>query len=981
MRDVEELFNYFKSRIDFGIFVIDSNNTQADASKQVIINVANAIKPKKINNYLIVLNKIDRAPDQNKAINNAKSILINNVLQKLNLSNNVFIPLDSRQLQHQTKMKESFEHFLLFLFNEYIAKAVTPFKDGQNEANEYKTDVYSFNEFLKEFLSNGKDDDEFNEYLDSLEEKFDDKYDFNELKVGQIIEKMKKEEETHVNYDIDLEEDDHIKLFKGIYIYFKEQKNFPFSVNVNKIFEYFEDMTKKLKNYENYNPAPVVEEENQIIPHNFRKQFEKFVKIFQNCDESLKKKLEAIDSLNESIEQLYNYILNQQIIYIGIFGNSSTGKSMIYNDIFGYNILTVHTDETTRRGIIIEYDETIGMYFAKTEEKQLEGKKFYTFQRGDLITRNEDQIKEYLSFLNKEFAKHTDNTDNEYFIVTLPIKFFDEIGLDKEIRKRIKFIDTPGYNTTGSKEFDYTPLMESISCCLINFKKESLNSVDNKTNIYEDLRDKAKRIKSDKNFQITKYCLFIVNIFKDDEPPETKIIDWKRGIKKLIELNVDDNNLNLDLTYFRADQYNFFLNENRKYFDYYYLLKEMLGIFKKEKKKSFIKFFTEKIKANIKNLFNKKDKEIKELVSNEMKKEIYEEMDLLFKSSQNVTGFFPEKEKKYEEYLKDICIYLTYAQKNIKNIKFYKSSYVDIFFHDLYNKILDSKKVVDEDFREHLKSTVELLNIFFETDINNHNQEKKEKFMKESQKLYKEFENTLDKYKFEKLFNEFINDLKKFFENKKNSAKYLLQNNNNKIDKAISEIQDELESLLAAFQEKIKNEYNNFVKEVEEKLRNLIGFLNLSENQNAKMNFSPNIQTNVNVGGIIGNTIAFSAILGLGALTGVFPILSILTVPATIIASIFMGESLAKIIFKDERLKTAIDETKTKVIEKIEKLKSNFLKRLEEKKANLKCKATKLISFKAFQLSAKTVEEKEFYLKLKEEYDSLYKNIKIQFNI
>ena len=50
-------------------------------------------------------------------------------------------------------------------------------------------------------------------------------------------------------------------------------------------------------------------------------------------------------------------------------------------------------------------------------------------------------VREMLEELNTEYAKDTDNGDFNYFIITLPIKFFNEINLDNEIRRSVKFID------------------------------------------------------------------------------------------------------------------------------------------------------------------------------------------------------------------------------------------------------------------------------------------------------------------------------------------------------------------------------------------------------------------------------------------------------------------------------------------------------------------------------------------------------------
>ncbi len=147
MKYIEGLFKYFRSRIDFGVFVINAESAYANASKEVILNVANIIKPKKIRNYLIILNKIDRQSEPKITIKKVKSIITNNLLDELNLSDNKFIPLDSRQLKHQTLMKENFENFLFFLFNQYVNKSVIPFKDNREGTEEEKNIILNYIHF------------------------------------------------------------------------------------------------------------------------------------------------------------------------------------------------------------------------------------------------------------------------------------------------------------------------------------------------------------------------------------------------------------------------------------------------------------------------------------------------------------------------------------------------------------------------------------------------------------------------------------------------------------------------------------------------------------------------------------------------------------------------------------------------------------------------------------------------------------------
>ena len=672
---IKELFKYFKNIIDFGIFVINSERGYVNSSKEVIVNVVNEIKREKnITNYLIILNKIDKQAHPEKAINAVKSDITNNLLGKVNLFDNVFIPLDARQIKHQRLLSENFENLLFFLINQYVVKSIIPFIDNEERSEEekkFKTEKYSFYDFLIDFISKGKDKDDIEEYIDEMEEKFDESYDFKDIEAEKIFENIKKEQQKenyYITYKIDLEDDESIKLFKCLYMRFKSKENLPFSKEVNEVYNYFEN--KCLNNEDNI-AAPITIPKIKPLTkeQQFLKQFEGFKKKFNVKSKELKEQFNIITSLNKTLEQLYYYLLSQQIVYIGIFGSSSTGKSLIYNNLFGNNILTVNSDETTRRGIIVEDDENIALYTVETMKNNLNGMEYIYFKKGQMIADNEKDVKEYLSYLNKQFAKDTDNKKLEYFLVTLPIKFFDEIKLDKEIRKKIKFIDIPGYNTKASIKFDYSSLIESISCFLINFNSESIASTDNKTSIYDQLRNKSKRIKCISDNDFLKNCLFIVNIFKNDDPPETKINAWMKNIKNLVLNRDDEENINFDLTYFRAGLYKTYLEKSKYYIDYQYLFDEILHKYKK--KKTFFQFFAEEFKINFKEFFKLDSKKIKEIIANENDKDIYTEIDKLFNDNSEKIGLLPKDDKNYQKYLSEICSYLSYAKKNIKNISYY----------------------------------------------------------------------------------------------------------------------------------------------------------------------------------------------------------------------------------------------------------------------------------------------------------------------
>ena len=958
---IEELFKYFKGRIDFGVFVLNSQNAYFNSTKNVIFNVANYIKPKKIKNYLIILNKIDRQSKPEITIKKLKSLITNNLLDELNLSNNIFLPLDSRQLLHQTLIKESFEHYLLFLFNEYIDKSVIPFKDKDKqskEENKYYTENYSFLEFLDDRLKDLEDICQIEE-KDILEEIFNENYDFEMLKIEEILEKIKHQETYKIKIDIDIDEEDSIKTLKALYVCFKERKYFPQSKNVNDVFNFFNDV---LNNLNKKSVNEILPTSNQIITQDFKIQFENFIKKFKRFYGE-NKNFKIIEELSKSIEQLYNYIENQKIIYIGIFGNSSTGKSVIYNNLFKRDILPVNESECTKRGIIIEDSNNIAMYKAKAEIKNLNGWEFNIFKKEECIASDEKSVKEMLEELNTEYANRTDKKELNYFIITLPIKFFDEIKLDKEIRKNVKFIDLPGYNTNESTHFLYEPVIKTISCFLITFKADSMGSSDNsKTySIYKNLKFKSERaVQSLNDYEFIKCCLFIINLWDKETPDKKNLNEWQNSIKRNI-INIFGD-IYINISYLNALTYHNYLYEEKYYYNFTYLMNQILSKYnlkgsQKRQKKTFIQFFAYTLKKSIIDSFGIKEKQINELNLNEIDKKIYEQIDLLFKNSCDITGFFPKKEKDYNKYLNEICLYLTYAQKNIRKINNYKESYIEKFHNDLSEKIKFSNELVDIDFKEHLANTINILNVFFNIDINNQNKETKDKFIKESKALYEKLKECFKSFYFGNIFDSFLYETNLFYEVKIKYFEQILYLDIDDIDKKINEINEEYKTIKDRFEEKIKKKYEEFIDSIKKIYREIVRCLDLDKFEKKEIKNMENDNPFFSF---------FSKIFSPFSFLPIF---------------VFAKTIYELIVSKRERLIEKLNEIKNNQLKEIGLYKERFLRDLENKKNELENYALTLINIKILELKANKEEIKEFYIQLEKDYKALLNTIKSKFKI
>ena len=618
MKYIDNLFKFFKNRIDFGVFVLNDGVTYVNSSQEVIINVSNILKPKKLNNYLIILNKIDRKREPNEAFNEVKAILVNDLLDQINLSDNTFISLDSRQIKHQNLLKNNFEDFLLFLFNQYVTKSVVPFKDGNIKKNEitnkFNTKNYSFADFLYDFIfEEDMNDTEKKEYLNDLINKFENyKYNLNEIGIENLINKIKNMEDMHIEFNIDFKNDESIKLFKGLYIVFKEGIKYPFSQQIVDVYDYFNNILNQIKlnegNDDNLLPSYVLNQEN-LVDVNFFNRFDRFIESFKSNN----------DRMDEAISLLYNSTYIEQFFYIGIFGMSNTGKSSIFNNILGYDVLPINQGECIKRGIIIEYGEEIALFKAKSEVIYLSlGQNFLTFKKIGKIVTGEKNVKEYLAILNSKYAKNINMKNYDFFIVTLPIKFFNEINLEQNLRKKIKFIDLPGNNANNDENnFSYDKIINSISLFIFNFTNSTIGSANN------DFIKKIYTKFKEKNISCSnalKYFLFNVNIYQNDELNAVNIMNWKVKIKTLLNevyTNEKADDKDLNLTYINSMACKYF-NKSKNSFceDYQTLFDDTLKIYyAKGKKNCFSNFMLRQIKFDIMDNFNIDSKEINKIIS------------------------------------------------------------------------------------------------------------------------------------------------------------------------------------------------------------------------------------------------------------------------------------------------------------------------------------------------------------------------------
>ena len=641
-----EIFKIIKNKINNGIIVFSIDNYTHVENYRIIGKFQKVIN-KPIENFLILLNKIDKSENREEDINNLYSKITEYFpsLKEFNFTKNTLVPCSSFQLQNELKMENSFYHliyfhFLNFLMNykqnkdkyknsnfiEFIIKFISRKKiskkkfvkeinalikrnDFGNILNEIKNIVMTIKQnSLEDNLNLGLKEDDFeeneiNNIIENLEEEDDEEFNFNELE-GNII----------ILY--------YYSEFKN-----KNKKLIPQkSMDTLKIMKYFtlenitsNDNEKKIKN-----EKKVLNEE-IIISEKMSQIYTEYTN-----EENLKKYKKYLNLPS-------NILDSSKVIYIPLLGLSNAGKSTILNGLIGYNILPAKKKECTKKGILIRYWENDNPVIRKTRFFS-DKNKYYFLSEKEIKANNVEDIQNILSGLNGKF---TENEEDFFYEIDINIKFVKDAEIEDSLKERICFIDLPGFGTNNKFEHldTYSHLINMCDIFMYVVFNQKIKENDN----YKMLNNLYNNMIKEKNIngkEFIERCLFIINFDKDQDTSKQTIMQAKSDTMKILpDLNEDYIN-DLNLCFFNAKYFENYVLKYKYYFSFNYLIekehdqynklseqlsKGQIGSFKGE---SFNKFFLNQLKENIRkdipDKFNeneiKLDKKLKEEIITEIKR-------------------------------------------------------------------------------------------------------------------------------------------------------------------------------------------------------------------------------------------------------------------------------------------------------------------------------------------------------------------------
>ena len=983
MKYIKGIFQFIRNKIDFGIIIIDSCQHYKPQNIQIIKELHDNVNIE-FQNFLFVLNKIDLVDDPEEAEQACRNYFVQRLdSNTFNINFNVFVKINSFQLKNEINMDKDFRYFFRYYFNKYISefkklKSSTP--NGEENLDNFTFVMFISSEITK-FIQNKE------EYLQQLAEKVkEDEFQ----QIVKIYEEIKNEQSEIINFGIDLEkpeedeeDNDSIVALKAFYQSFKEKLLVPkYSDDVQTIIDYFNDFTKKGNQIDPNNTPSLTNEEEAIS--NFKLVFEGLKK-YKTDEENV------VELLSLDLNRLEKIIYNKKKIYIPFIGVSSAGKSTILNCIVGDYIFPESQKECTTKGIILQHnfkDET--ELFETDMDPSCD---YYVFKerRSRPVAKGKYEVTKYLKTLNSFYSK---NENKHFFILKTPIKLFDILNLSDDLKKRTSFIDLPGGDTDenafnqlgkGGEMTIYQKLIHiSTSFCFIN-KGRAIGLAQN-YDVFRKLFNEShmhSQIINEKDF--LKNCLFVLNEFTILSPEEKNITKIKMDIEQVLYNTNQNKELekNINVTIFNALKYSQYLNTHKIYTNLSYLFKSItksylnqfdfgLGI-KLFQETNYVKFAYENIKKRIKSITDNIDE--KKMCTDDflciVKSLIIDELQSLHRNSSN----------KDNANIKKISNILYNFIENIKQIKFYKESFCEDFFNQLYNQILNSDALLKKQYNEYLEESFGYLDKFFNQDFEQKKNIKTEDINIFNKNIEPEVEGIFNKYNFENIFQKYEKQIMLYLQAKKGDAEAILESHDNNLDKALESITPGLQELINNFQKEINENVDGLGNDIEmfkKKAKEIIhkAYESSSEKLGMKTDLSlgkldtsflEDLYNNLGiVGGVVAGGIGATltvAIFGLNMIPGIGTVISIIAgVGALIIGAIF-GPS------KKKKFQNAIDKIIKNVSEGFRKQKNMLIKTLNKLKNKLIKDMKTEIGIIAFHLEEG--EKKEF-----EKNKTLYFEIK-----
>ena len=681
--------------VKFSFFIFDCLSLK-DKDTTEIYNNYKGLLNEEIENNFYILNKIDYSDNEREVeLENFKNYLLSEF--NVNIDKNYFLTTNSILLVKELEKFNNFQSYLNYKITEIKNIDIGSGFVGYLK-KEMKKDLKIENINLKEIKINLTENENaiISEFLMDINAKlitigFGGELDpVNYYRFKNVFENNNKIGKMN-NIIVD-------KIKSGLLTSFKN--SFESFVNLKDFKNQIEELKKKLQiDYSSNNTNKIIEKfQNQSNFMHLINKIKELKKIILEL-ERLEPNNDFIKKRIKENDELLTYLDKDSKIRISILGLYSSGKSTILNNIIGLDILPTHSDECTRRGVIIRYHNKTEPELYKT--KFIKKLDYYYFEENEsLICKGFSDVQKKLENLNKTQVTF----EKSFYILKIKIKLFDDFNFDKKIKNKFEFIDFPGLHTKNHfcEENIFNPLMRICDGFIFVNKSDLIND---KSNV-DALKEIIIRVESRKFFFNLNSCLFIINNFGSnrlninkakltlEELVFGKINESKGFWSKFKSKKNKESNLNLNVTEFNAGIY-------KKYVKFYQKIENFKNFIinsKREKDEeddtnSFLQF----IESHYLKFFDEIDfpTPIAEI-----------NLELYGKFSDVIKGI--DKNEVY----KIIQHYIFMRDNKDKNI-FYRNSNAKIFFTQVKDQLMIAKNNFDDDCRNIFINYIKNLSYIF----------------------------------------------------------------------------------------------------------------------------------------------------------------------------------------------------------------------------------------------------------------------------
>ena len=868
-----KIFKIIKNKMRNGIFVFNIENYQYTENYRIIGKLQKVLN-KPIENFLIILNKIDKSLNVEYDLKNLGNKILEYFpnAELFNITKNIIVPCCTFQLENELKMNKDFKnliyyHFLNFLINhKKTSNNMTPNINSLDFLDYLKKLLLNLNNKIDKELFYNKinkiiNNKDFSNYLKQIKqiiEKINEMYKDNEIrldlraddfdekeikKIKKIINKNKEntedgeeneeEEEEKEDFNIGLQKNNMIILY-----YYSEflEKNYipPKSKETKKIIDFF-SMKNMEKNHiiekEVVNEVQILLEDEKTYDNNITDLSNRLKQFYEKYEKKRKSENDNnLKSLGIYINSSIGILKNTKNFYIPLLGLSNSGKSTVLNSIIGTSILPTKRTECTKKGILIRYWNKNYAIIRKTKfvkELLYTGKYNYRFiSQEKIIAKGEENIRKILEGVNGKF---TNNEEEFFYEINIKINMIDKMIIDNKLKEKICFIDLPGFGTNNPFEDNDTYSHLIQSCNLFLFVVFNLKILENDNHkMLKKLYMKMAEYRNIPTRAFINKCLFIINFEQTLEINDKIESQARKDILKVIELNNQNIDKELKVCFLNAkyyEDYNFklkyyssieflfeyeFKNYNESIENYW------KGIMDKIKGKSFIKYIQERLKENIRKDITKKYDNKKIIIPSEIS-------DLIKKIITNKKCYeFNEANIKKE--IEKIEKYLAFSNNEIKNSDLIKKSNSESFSNYIFACLLNTNNKEEKDIKENINEIFKNLSFIFEVSYDDKFEIFKEAPKSNDSTAYideniKKFKNKV-KYIKEKIDYDYSNcNIKKIFSNYLNQIKKSLEEKKSIIEEDLKN--EDWQNIQNNFEQIFTSKLNFLKKELLDKIEDL----------------------------------------------------------------------------------------------------------------------------------------------------------------